>query len=300
MAEVNPSIADATVILNLEFGRVSNRRKLKSDTEAITTEIDRNSLHIGVDLFDAPELRKCLTFQAALRARIKLYTVPSFYRGGMLLVKLEAVQEVNAIIEQAKQEFIPLVEAFANVVDQRRDESRERLKQAFDASQYPSREQVLATFSISHDWLSMTTPTSLKKISIALFEHEKEKAEQQLKAATENITAMLAAEAKELGDHLVERLTLPADGKPKIIRKEAIENITAFLDTFKLRNIGTSEELEAQIERMREMTVGLTAKDLRLNEQFRNDVATNFSEISSALDKLVINKPKRFMSREEA
>jgi hypothetical protein len=294
---VEPSITDATVILNLEFGRVCNRRKLKSDTEAITTDIDRNSLHLGVDLFDAPELRACQTFQNRLKAQVQTYTVPSFFRGGMYLVKLEAVETVNKLIEQAKIDFIPLVEEFAAVVDQRRDERREHLKQAFDPSAYPSREQVLGVYRIEHRWLSMSTPTSLKKISIAIFEREREKAEETLKAATENITAMLAAEAKSVGDHLVERLTPGDDGKQKIIKRASIDNITEYLNSFALRNIGTSDELQAQVERMRGLITGLDVKDLRLNDQLRSDVATSFAEISQALDRLIVNKPARYMAR---
>jgi hypothetical protein len=299
MPEIEPSITDSTVILNLEFGRVSNRRKLKSDTDAITTEIDRDSLHIGVDLFDAPELRACQTFQQQLKAAIKVYTVPSFFRGGMYLVKLEAVETVEKLIEEAKVAFVPLVEAFANVVEQRRDESRARLKTAFDISAYPTREQVLGVYRIEHRWLSMSTPASLKKISIALFQKEREKASDVLKAATENITAMLAAEAKGLSDHLIERLTPGEDGKPKIVKKNAVENITEYLATFNLRNIGTSAELEEQIARMRDLTNGLDAKDLRMNEQLRESVAKGFGEICEKLDALVVNKPKRFMATEE-
>jgi hypothetical protein len=87
MSEVNtPELSESTVILNLELGKISNRRRIKSDHEAISTEIDRTMLHVGIDLFDADELRACQNFQAQLKAKIKGYTVPSFFRGGMFVV----------------------------------------------------------------------------------------------------------------------------------------------------------------------------------------------------------------------
>ncbi len=295
-----PQIAEATIILSLELGKVTNRRRLKSDTETITTEIDRGMLHVGVDLFDAPELRACQNFQAQLKAQIRLFTVPSFFRGGMYLVKLEAVEKVNEIIEKAKLDFVPIVTAFADVIDQRRDEARDRLKGAFNPAVYPSREAVLGIYRIEHRWLSMSTPTSLKKISIAIFEREREKAEESLRLATDGITALLASEAKALSDHLVERLTPTEEGKPKQIRKSVVANISEFLATFNLRNIGTSDELNAQIDRIRGLVEGVGVSDLRMNESLRADVRKGFTEVAATLDRLVIDKPKRFMAGEEA
>lgn len=300
MSEQNETqIAEATIVLNLDLGKVTNRRRIKSDTEDITTEIDRAMLHVGVDLFDAPELRACQNFQAQLKAQIKLYTVPSFFRGGMYLVKLEAVEKVNEIIEKAKIDFIPVVTAFADVVDQRRDEARERLKGAFSPESYPSREAVLSVYRIEHRWLSMSTPTSLKKISIALFERERMKAEESLRMATDGITALLASEAKALSDHLVERLTPSEDGKPKQIRKSVVANISEYLATFNLRNIGTSEELNTQVDRIQKLIEGVDAQDLRMNETLRDDVKKGFTEVAATLDRLIIDKPKRFMAGAE-
>lgn len=297
--ELETSLTEATVILNLDFGKFTNRRKISSDSESIDTDIDRDSLHVGVDLIDAPELRACQTFQSRLKAKIKPYTVPSFFRGGMYLVKLEAVQIVNDIIKKAKVDFVPIVQAFADVVDVRKEEAKDRLKGEFDASLYPTREDIIAVYRIENSWLSMTTPTSLKKISVEFFELEKAKAEETLKAATENITAMLAAEAKGLGDHLLERLTPNEDGTPKQLRKSAVNNITDFLSTFKLRNIGSSAALENQILRMQELVKGVDAKDLRMDESLRTDLASGFKEVTTALDRLVIDRPKRYMAREE-
>jgi hypothetical protein len=297
--EVETSLSEATVILNLDCGKFTNRRKISSSSESIDTDIDRDSLHIGIDLIDAPELRACQNFQAQLKANLKPYIVPSFFRGGMYLVKLEAVQIVNDLIKQAKVDFVPVVQAFADVVDKCKEEAKARLKGEFDESLYPTRGQIMAVYRIEHSWLSMSTPTSLKKISIELFEQEKAKAEETIKAATDNITALLAAEAKGLSDHLIERLTPNEDGTVKQLRKSAVNNISSFLDTFKLRNIGTSGALESQILRMQELIKGVDAKDLRMNETLRNDIAVGFKEVTEVLDRLVIEKPKRYMATAE-
>ena len=291
--ENNQTIAENTVILSLEIGQVTNRRKLNSNTEAVETEIDRTMLHLGVDLFDAPEQKQCQKFITALKAKINLYTVPSFFRGGMYLVKHEAVEQVDLIVEKAIEDFKPIVQAFADVVDQRRDESRARLKEAFNIKHYPTREQVMAGYRIEKHWLTMSTPQSLKQISASFFEREKAKAEESLKVATEEITKLLAAEAKHLTGHLIERLTPDADGKAKIFRNSAVTNISEFLATFNLRNIGGSEELNAQIGKIKQLIDGIDPESLRANITLKDSVSQGFKDVAGELDKLIIARPSR-------
>lgn len=287
---------DPTIVLNLELGKVTNRRYVESDTEAITTDIDRKMLHVGVDLFDAKELRECHNFQVRLKRKLKRFMVPSFFRGGMYLVKVAAIERIDKIIEEAQVDFLPYVAAFADVVDQRRDEAQVRLAGAFDATAYPTREEVLEVYRIEHNWLVMSTPTSLKNVNAAIFKREREKAERQVQAAADSITKMLAAEAKGLGQHLINRLTTDLDGKKKQIRNSAVENVNEFLATFDLRNIGTSKELNEQVARMKEILKGVEASDLRDNDALRVNVRDSFTKVAATLDTLVVERPKRYMA----
>jgi hypothetical protein len=297
--EQGQSVAEQTVMLSLSLGVVTNRRKLKSDTEAVDTEIDRGMLHLSVDLFDAPEQKRCQKYLTALKANINNYTVPSFFRGGMYLVKMEAVEKVDVMIEKAIEDFKPVVRAFADVVEQRRDESRARLKGAFDVRHYPTREQVLAGYTVEKRWLTMSTPQSLKQISASFFEREKAKAEESIRTATEEITKLLAAEAKKLTVHLIERLTPGPDGKAKIFRDSAVSNISEFLATFNLRNIGGSDELNAQISKIRQLIDGVDPEALRTNDTVKESVANGFKQVAEELDKLVVAKPSRMFDFQE-
>jgi hypothetical protein len=185
------------------------------------------------------------------------------------------------------------VQAFADVVEQRRDESRDRLKGAFNIGHYPTREQVLAGYRIEKRWLTMSTPQSLKQISASFFEREKSKAEESIKTATQEITKLLAAEARKLTGHLVERLTPGADGKSKIFRDSAVSNISEFLATFNLRDIGGSDELNVQISQIRKLLNGVDPESLRTNDTLKDSVTAGFKQVAEELDKLVIAKPSR-------
>lgn len=287
---------EPTIVLNLMFGRVINTRKISNDN--VETEIDTNMLTVSVDLFDAPELRACQNFQAAIKNKIKRYSTPSFFRGGMYKVKVAAMEKVDAMLVAAVPEFEKLVRAFADVVDIRREESKERLKNGYDPSLFPSKEQILRVYRIDWDWLEFGTPNVIQTVSADIFARERVKAEERFKKATEGVTALLATEAKKLADHLVDRLTPGDDGKPKQIRQAAVDNITKFLETFNLRNLSNSEELESQIKRIDSLIKGVSAEYLRDNEALREHIAESFTDISSKLDSLVVDKPRRFMAKE--
>ncbi len=291
-------IQQETVILSLDLGKVTNRRTVSSDTDSIDTEVDRKMLHVGIDLFDSQELRDCINYQQSVKYEIRgKYSVPSFLKGGMYMVKLAAIPMVEEILKQAQENFGVVVEAFAAVVNKRRDEAKERLKGEYDESLYPTEEQVRDSFRIDWAWYTVGTPEALKKISEEFFNSEKDKHAKQLEAASDGVNALLAAEAKKLSEHLVERLTPDEEGNQKQIRKSAVDNVKNFLETFQLRSIGTSEELREQIAKIDKLVSGVDARDLRVNDSLKASVSEGFKEIAAALDALVVSKPKRYMGK---
>lgn len=295
VVEQTPNLADGTVMLNLSIGQVSNRKKVDSDSESFQTEIDREMLHVGVDLYDSKELRACQSFLSRMKLGVKSKSVPSFFRGGIYLVKHEAFEEVDDALHKALIEFEPLVDAFAAVADKSKEESRARLGAAFSAANYPTPEQIKALYSIEWNWFTMQTPDDLKKLNRKIYEREIEKAEGAVEQAADKINKMLAAEAKKLADHLIERLTPDPEGKQKIFKKNSIDAVHRFLTTFRLRNIGTTEELQSEVKRMEQLLEGVDPQSLRNSGSLREDLAKGFTKVSKAFDAIVVEKPKRFI-----
>jgi hypothetical protein len=300
VVEQKQNLAEGTVMLNLSLGQVSNRKKIDSDTAAIDTEIDKDMLHVGVDLYDSKELRACQSFLARMKLGVKSKAVPSFFRGGIYLVKHEGVEEVHEMLNKAIKDFEPLVDAFAAVAEERKEESRSRLGPAFNAAFYPTPEAIKSLYSIKWNWFTMQAPDSLKKINSDIYEREIEKAEQSFQTAATGINTMLAAEAKKLVEHMVERLTPGPDGKAKVFKRNSIEAIQKFLDGFSLRDIGTTEELQKQVSLMGQLIEGVDPKSLRQSDSLREDVSKGFKKVAKALDAIVIEKPKRFIDLTEA
>jgi hypothetical protein len=300
VVEQKPNLAESTVMLSLQIGQVSTRRKLDADSESIQTDIDRSMLHVGVDLYDSKELRECQSFLARTRLALKSRSVPSYFRGGIYLVKHEAFEEVDDMLHKAVKEFEPLVDKFASVAEEEKEKARKRLGSAFKGAHYPTPEQIKGLYSIKWNWFTMQTPDSLRKLNRAIYEREVEKAEESVQIAADGINRMLALEAKDLVEHAAERLTPDEEGKPKIFKKNSIDKIRKFLDDFKFRAIGTTEELEKEVRRMEQLLDGVDPKSLRESDSLRDDARKNFEKIARALDAIVIDKPKRFINLKEA
>ena len=302
MTDIKPvklELAEDTIILNLTIGKVTNRRKVPSDMESIQTDIDRDMLHVSVDLFDSAELRKCESFLSNLKTNVRKLSMPSFLKGGMYMVKHQAVKTVDDIVRKARKDFRPLVEAFAAVAEEQQLEAKSRLGSAYDDSRYPSKGQILEIFSISYNWFTMGTPDSLAKIDKDMFERETKKKALMVEQAADQVTKLLAVEAKGLADHLVDRLTPDVDGQPKRLNKRALEKITEFLDGFSLRNIGSSKELERQMEEMRSILEGVDAPTLRVDDTLKGGVKDHFKSLSDSLDSLIVTETRYINFEEE-
>ncbi len=289
------AVADTTTILNLTLGKVTNRVGLSQDTSAVETEVDRKMLHVGVDLYDSKELKACQRYLSDLKKFIRSKSVPSFFRGGMYLVKDEALKEVHEHLKKSITEFEPLVETFVAVAEERQHEARERLGLAYNADKYPTNQQIRDVYRIAFGWFNLSTPDKLARIDRNIFKEEQEKAAEMIQSATENIEKMLAIEAKTLADRAIDRLTPGPDGKAKVFRNSMVSNIGEFLKNFNIRNMGSSEELEVEVARMRQLLDGVDPKLLRESASLRADLSAGFTKVSEALNANVINKPKRLM-----
>ncbi len=97
--------------------------------------------------------------------------------------------------------------------------------------------------------------------------------------------------------HLTERLSGTADGKPKIFRDSAIENLESFFHRFRNLNIGGNDQLEQLIDQARQVVIGVHPQTLRDNPAQRQEVAAQLAGIQSVLDGVMVDRPRRNIIR---
>ena len=105
------------------------------------------------------------------------------------------------------------------------------------------------------------------------------------------------AELAKLVSHLTERLSGQDDGRAKIFRDSAIDNLTDFFGRFRALNIGSNEQLDDLVADAQRIIRGVEPQKLRDNAGLRQHVATEMSRVQSVLDGLLLDRPRRNILR---
>ena len=100
--------------------------------------------------------------------------------------------------------------------------------------------------------------------------------------------------------HLTERLTGQADGKPKVFRDTAVENLAEFFGRFRQLNIRSNAQLDELVDQAQQVIQGIESQSLRDNHVLRQTVASELAEVQNALDALMTDRPRRAILRRPA
>ena len=104
-------------------------------------------------------------------------------------------------------------------------------------------------------------------------------------------------ELAKLVTHLTDRLSGTEDGKPKVFRDSAVENLHEFFERFRHLNVGSSQELDDLVEQAQRIVRRVAPQQLRDNERLRQTVATQLSAVQSLIDGLMVDRPRRNILR---
>ena len=104
-------------------------------------------------------------------------------------------------------------------------------------------------------------------------------------------------ELTKLVAHLAERLSGESDGKPKVFRDSAVNNLNEFFERFRQLNIHSNEQLNELVDQCQQTVQGRDAQQLRSNQMLRQSVAQELTEVQSVLDDLLVDRPRRNILR---
>jgi hypothetical protein len=104
-------------------------------------------------------------------------------------------------------------------------------------------------------------------------------------------------ELASLVSHLTERLAGHDDGKPKTFRDTSVTNVTDFFERFRRLNVRSNEQLDELVQRAQQVVRGVQPQELRDNQSLRQQVNTQLSGVQSALDGLLVDRPRRNILR---
>lgn len=290
------SIIDKTVFLKCRFGCLGNSRKV-SNSETLRPEVmtpqgdgemstaPSDWLAVSKKLLASPELDAIKKADGKMRQWLYANCLP--YDLGVSLLPIGLVEMAESKLVEYKAERQELVETFITAYPALCASAAETLGSLYNPLEYPGVDVIRAKFVFDWQYISFSTPGTLKGISSDLFKKESEKAAKQMQAAAEEITLLMRQTLHEMVSHLAERLTPGDDGKAKKLHASAVTNLQEFLSTFDFRNITNDQELAAEVEKARALVNGISVEGLRKSDKWKESIASGMASISGTLSLMV-------------
>ncbi len=137
----------------------------------------------------------------------------------------------------------------------------------------------------------------LRQLSPGLYQQEAARVSARFDEAVQLAEQAFTEELSKLVSHLTERLGGNDDGKPKVFRDSAIENLREFFERFRHLNVRSCAELDQLVLQAQNVVSGIEPQQLRDNQPLRQQVATQLSGVQSVLDGLLVDRPRRNILR---
>jgi hypothetical protein len=286
-------VMDDVVVLDVTFHRPGISKQ--ADLSRVSTDSDKDMLNLTKNIVDAKEYSTVVRFADDVRMWLAKRSLPSPLKRGTYLVPVGSVEQVCQFLDQAEERYKAKAEEFLAVYPEKVAEARIKLGDQFNADNYLPVEQLRASFWIERRLIDFGLPSE-EKIGRALWEKEKQRAEETWSRAVETIQEALRTSFQTLVGHLAERLEPKPDGTRKVLRDTAIDNMLEFIDLFKARNVTGDAELEGLIIQASNVLKGKKPEDIRKSDTVRGEIAGEMARVQKALDKLMDVAPRRRIS----
>jgi hypothetical protein len=234
----------------------------------------------------------------ALRTRVVSYwrglTLP-YVEPGVRLIRQTEVAAFTRTLEEFQGELkeaeADLNAAFEGI----KADARQRLGRLYEASDYP--EEVCGLFGLSWDFPAVEPPAYLLRIAPEVYQQEQARVAQRFEEAVRLAEQAFAAELSGLVAHLSERLAGGEDGKPRVFRDSAVDNLTDFFQRFAQLNVRSNPDLDALVEQARQLVHGVTPGRLRQDGDLRGRLGAGMAEVRQRLEGLLVERPRRRLVR---
>src|SRR5207253_3253053 len=169
----------------------------------------------------------------------------------------------------------------------------------YNHADYP--ESLVGLFAVAWDFPSCEPPDYLRLLCPAVFEQERARVAARFEEAVQLAEQAFTEEFGRLVAHLCDRIAgVGDDGQPRVFRDSAVENLAEFFERFRALNVRSNEQLDELVERAQRAVRGVAAQDLRDSGALRHRVAAQLAQVQSALDGMLVDRPRRRILRQAA
>jgi hypothetical protein len=214
---------------------------------------------------------------------------------GIRLIRQDDISTFTVQLTTLQAELADAVEALSNQYQELKSAARQRLGRLFNSADYP--DTLVGLFEASYDFPSVEPPDYLRRLSPQLFAEEARRVSARFEQAVQLAEQAFTEELSRLVSHLTERLSGSEDGKPKVFRDTAVENLREFFERFRHLNVRSSQQLDELVSQAQQVVRGVQPQQLRDDTSLRQQIATQLSSVQSVLDGLLVDRPRRSILR---
>jgi hypothetical protein len=221
-------------------------------------------------------------------------TVP-YPEAGIRLIRRDEIGLFEVKLTSLRQE---LDEAVANLDDhyaELQTAARRRLGRLYNPADYPA--TLIGLFNVAWDYPNVDPPIYLQQLSPALYEEESRRVAARFEEAVALAEQAFTEEFGKLVSHLTERLSGSDDGKEKVFRDSAVQNLAEFFQRFKHLNVRSSADLDNLVDQAQRIVRNVRPQELRDNQNLRQRIAAQLAGVESQVEGMLVDRPRRNILR---
>jgi hypothetical protein len=293
------SILQRSVVLVLRCGRADSRRSV--DLKSMTMEKDgvalkddeKGELDSGWKLFGKGDLQACNKVIDALKSQLAALScdggIRLFGAGAYLLPNLN-VGKAMAACEAAKAQLAENVEALIMQLPEIKARRKAKLGSVYSDAAYPTDDEIRKSYRISHSFVRFGAPENLVEIDAAVAEQAEAEWNAKLSDAYADVVLGLRESAALVMRELARKLSADADGKPKALRPQALDDLNDLLQRLPVLNsVGQDEHLADALARVGALAQGVDVETLRKAPAVRAMLLEAAEKTAESLDALVLS-----------
>lgn len=292
-----PGTGGVTEPARLSFTWLGTQRSLTPAQRARAAEAfdaEGRSLSAGKKLLDVnhPASRAVTAVRGQIGSFWKATSLP-YPEPGIRLIRQDRAEEFAGQMADFRVELDDAVAELDRRYGELRRAAEVRLGSLVDGADYPG--TLVGLFAVARDFPSVEPPDYLLRLAPAPYEAERARVAARSEGAVERAERAFAEEFDRLVEHLAGRISGAGEGgRPGAFRDPAVGDLAEFIGRFTAPNV-RSDEL---VERARRAVRGVGARDLSDSTGLRRRVATQLGQVRSALDGLLVERPRRRIPRQ--
>lgn len=287
------------IAMRLSFTWFGTRKSLSAEQKAVAAEsfgAEGDYLSAGKKLINTrhPKFKAVTSVKSQAVSFFKGMSLP-YPEAGLRLIKQADLGAITLQLTTLKQNLDEAARQLDRHYSELKAAARQQLGDLYNEADYPV--SLDGLFDMTWDFPSVEPPDYLRRLSPELYEQECRRVQARFDEAVQLAETAFTEELAKLVEHLAERLTGQVDGKPKVFRDSMVSNLTEFFERFGNLNVRSNEQLDELVERAQQVVRGVEPQQLRNNRSLRQTVASQLSGVQSALDGLLVDRPRRRILR---